>query len=150
VVTGSRIGDPLGKQAPVLTMTREDLERTGLSSVGDILQQLPVSGGAINGKYNSSGNFGSPPDGGGIGAGLHYANHGNVSGRGNPIQCQGSRGIAGDDERLRAMRFQEVCGLYRVACDSFYRFGAVGKAGGVAKIRVIGTGDELQQSFQDG
>jgi iron complex outermembrane receptor protein len=69
VVTGSRIGDPLGKQAPVLTLSREDLERTVLTSVGDILQQLPVSGGAINGKYNSSGNFGFPPDGGGIGAG---------------------------------------------------------------------------------
>src|SRR5215468_7677642 len=62
VVTGSRIGDPLGKQAPVLMMSREDIERTGLTSVGDILQQLPVSGGAINGKYNSSGNFGYPPD----------------------------------------------------------------------------------------
>jgi iron complex outermembrane receptor protein len=69
VVTGSRIGDPLGKQAPVLSLSREDLERTGLTSVGDILQQLPVSGGAINGKFNSSGNFGFPPDGGGIGAG---------------------------------------------------------------------------------
>ena len=69
VVTGSRIGDPLGKQAPVLMLGREDLERTGLTSVGDILQQLPVSGGAINGKFNSSGNFGFPPDGGGIGAG---------------------------------------------------------------------------------
>ena len=68
-MTGSRIGDPLGKQAPVLMMSREDIERTGLTSVGDILQQLPVSGGAINGKYNSSGNFGFPPDGGGIGAG---------------------------------------------------------------------------------
>jgi iron complex outermembrane recepter protein len=69
VVTGSRIGDPLGKLAPVLTLSREDLERTGLHSVGDILQQLPASGGAINGKFNSSGNFGFPPDGGGIGAG---------------------------------------------------------------------------------
>jgi iron complex outermembrane receptor protein len=79
VVTGSRIGDPLGKVAPVLTLTREDLEKTGLTSVGDILQQLPVSGGAINGKFNSSGNFGFPPDGGGIGAGaveadLRYLN----------------------------------------------------------------------------
>jgi iron complex outermembrane receptor protein len=69
VVTGSRIGDPLGKQAPVLMLSREDLDRTGLTSIGDILQQLPVSGGAINGKFNSSGNFGFPPDGGGIGAG---------------------------------------------------------------------------------
>ena len=73
VVTGSRISDPLGKQAPVLMMSREDIERTGLSSVGDILQQLPVSGGAINNKYNSSGNFGYPPDGGGIGAGATEA-----------------------------------------------------------------------------
>src|SRR5437868_10070494 len=69
VVTGSRIGDPLGKTAPVLSLSREALERTGRTSVGDILQQLPVSGGAINGKFNSSGNFGFPPDGGGIGAG---------------------------------------------------------------------------------
>jgi iron complex outermembrane receptor protein len=73
VITGSRIGDPLGKQAPVLTLTREDLDRTGLTSVGDMLQQLPVSGGAINGKFNSSGNFGFPPDGGGIGAGATEA-----------------------------------------------------------------------------
>jgi iron complex outermembrane receptor protein len=73
VVTGSRIGDPLGKQSPVLTLTREDLDRTGLTSVGDMLQQLPVSGGAINGKFNSSGNFGFPPDGGGIGAGATEA-----------------------------------------------------------------------------
>ena len=70
IVTGSRIRtDPLDKQAPVLQLTREELERTGLTSVGDILRQLPGSGGAINSKFNSSGNFGFPPDGGGIGAG---------------------------------------------------------------------------------
>ena len=73
VVTGSRIGDPLGKQSPVLMLSREDLDRTGLTSIGDMLQQLPVSGGAINGKFNSSGNFGFPPDGGGIGAGATEA-----------------------------------------------------------------------------
>jgi iron complex outermembrane receptor protein len=69
VVTGSRIKDAVGEQAPVLQLSSEDLERTGLTSVGDILQRLPASGGAINGKFNSSGNFGAPPDGGGIGAG---------------------------------------------------------------------------------
>jgi len=70
MVTGSRIRtDPLDKQAPVRQLGREELERTGLISVGDILQQLPNSGGAINGKFNSSGNAGFPPDGGGIGAG---------------------------------------------------------------------------------
>ena len=82
-------------------------------------------------------------NGRGIGARLHYANHGNVSGHGDPIQRQGSRGIAGDHQSLRAMRFQEVCGLYRVAGDCFYGFGAVGKARGVAKIGVIGFGDEF-------
>jgi iron complex outermembrane receptor protein len=70
VVTGSRIRtDPLDKQAPVRQLGREELERTGLLSVGDILQQLPTSGGAVNGKFNTSGNAGFPPDGGGIGAG---------------------------------------------------------------------------------
>jgi iron complex outermembrane recepter protein len=70
VVTGSRIRtDPLDKQAPVRQIGREELERTGLVSVGDILQQLPASGGAVNGKFNQSGNAGFPPDGGGVGAG---------------------------------------------------------------------------------
>ena len=73
VVTGSRMSDAAGKQAPVLQLSHEDLRRTGLVSVGDILQRLPASGGAINGKYNSSGNFGAPPDGGGIGAGATEA-----------------------------------------------------------------------------
>jgi len=73
VVTGSRLSDAAGKQAPVLKLSQEDLVRTGLTSVGDILQRLPASGGAINSKYNSSGNFGAPPDGGGIGAGAAEA-----------------------------------------------------------------------------
>ncbi len=74
VVTGSRIlTDPLDAPAPVLQLSSEELERTGLTSVGDILQRLPASGGALNTKFNSSGNFGFPPDGGGIGAGAAQA-----------------------------------------------------------------------------
>lgn len=69
-VTGSRIKrtDTEG-QSPVLTLDRADLERTGLTSIGDVLQQLTAGGKALNSKFNSSGNFGFPPDGGGIGAG---------------------------------------------------------------------------------
>lgn len=69
-VTGSRIrkADLEGLQ-PVQTLTREDIERSGLTSIGDILQELSVSGSAINTKFNSSGNFGFPPDGSGVGAG---------------------------------------------------------------------------------
>ncbi len=34
-----------------------------------MLQRLPSSGGGLNSKFNNSGNFGNPPDGGGVGAG---------------------------------------------------------------------------------
>ena len=70
VVTGSRIRqDPLAAGRPVLNIDEEALDRSGLSSVGDFLQRLPSSGGGLNSKVNSSGNFGNPPDGGGVGAG---------------------------------------------------------------------------------
>lgn len=70
LVTGSKIRqNPLEQSAPVNTLTAEDLQRSGIISVADVLQRLPNSGGALNTKFNSSGNFGFPPDGGGIGAG---------------------------------------------------------------------------------
>jgi iron complex outermembrane receptor protein len=70
ITTGTRIRqDPLEDRAPVLSVTREDLERSGLRSVGDYLQRLSISGSPLNTRFNSSGNFGFPPDGGGIGAG---------------------------------------------------------------------------------
>lgn len=69
-VTGSRIRKTeVEGQSPVFVIDRKTLERTGLQSIGDILQQLAISGKALNTKFNSSGNFGYPPDGGGIGAG---------------------------------------------------------------------------------
>ena len=70
VVTGSRIRrNPLDEAAPILEISRADIDRSGLTSLGDYLQRLSSSGGALNSKFNSSGNFGFPPDGGGIGAG---------------------------------------------------------------------------------
>jgi iron complex outermembrane receptor protein len=70
VVTGSRIRhDPLDQTTPTTFVDSADIARTGLSSVADVLQQLPSAGGALNSKFNSSGNFGNPPDGGGVGAG---------------------------------------------------------------------------------
>ncbi len=69
-VTGSRIKQSeIETQSPVLVIDRKTIERTGLQTVGDILQQLTASGKALNAKFNSSGNFGFPSDGGGIGAG---------------------------------------------------------------------------------
>lgn len=70
VVTGSRIRhDPLNQPSPIVSVTDEDIAKTGLTSVADVLQRMPVSGGGLNGKFNTSGNVGFPPDQGGVGAG---------------------------------------------------------------------------------
>ncbi len=70
VVTGSRIRQAQAEGAnPVNVLDREYLENAGVKSVGDILARLPTAGSALNTRFNSSGNFGFPPDGGGVGAG---------------------------------------------------------------------------------
>ncbi|HEU0097143.1 MAG TPA: TonB-dependent receptor [Allosphingosinicella sp.] len=70
VITGSRIRrNPLDQNQPVTFLDEEDMARTGLTSAADIVQRLPSSGGALNSRFNNSGNFGNPPDGGGVGAG---------------------------------------------------------------------------------
>ena len=70
VVTGTRIRqNPLEQDTPVLTLDARDLERTGLNSIGDVLQRLSISGSPLSTRFNSSGNFGFPADGGGIAAG---------------------------------------------------------------------------------
>jgi iron complex outermembrane recepter protein len=69
-VTGSRIKSAdVATQVPVITISSADIAKTGLTSVGDILQQLSSSGSALNTKFNSAGNFGFPPDGSGVGSG---------------------------------------------------------------------------------
>jgi iron complex outermembrane recepter protein len=70
VVTGSRIRtDPLNQPAPLTTLSDEDILKSGTTSVGDLLQRMPSSGGGLNTKFNTSGNIGFPPDQGGVGAG---------------------------------------------------------------------------------
>ena len=70
VITGSRIRrDPLAQDSPIVFVDQEDIAKTGLNSVTDVLQRLPSAGGGLNSKFNNSGNFGNPPDGGGVGAG---------------------------------------------------------------------------------
>src|SRR4029079_16146475 len=69
-VTGSRIRhNPLDQDAPIVFVDQQDILKTGLNSVNDVLQRLPASGGGINAGNNTSGNIGSPPDGSGVGAG---------------------------------------------------------------------------------
>ncbi len=69
-VTGTRIKKAeIEGQTPVQVISREQIDRSGLTSIGDVLQQITASGSALNTKFNSSGNFGFPPDGGGVAAG---------------------------------------------------------------------------------
>jgi iron complex outermembrane receptor protein len=69
-VTGTRIKKAeVEGQVPVQVLTRADIDRSGFTSVSDVVQNLTASGAALNTKFNSSGNFGFPPDGGGVGAG---------------------------------------------------------------------------------
>ncbi|MBS0456825.1 MAG: TonB-dependent receptor [Proteobacteria bacterium] len=69
-VTGSRIKQTSKvTEAPVAVITRATLDASGATSVGQFLQEMSTSGKALNAKFNSSGNFGYPADGGGIGAG---------------------------------------------------------------------------------
>jgi iron complex outermembrane receptor protein len=70
VVTGSRIPvSPLANAQPVINLDQTAIENTGLTSTADLIQRLPIAGGGLNSKFNNSGNFGNPPDGGGVGAG---------------------------------------------------------------------------------
>ncbi|MBW8074585.1 MULTISPECIES: TonB-dependent receptor [Metallibacterium] len=69
-VLGSRIrGAEIATQTPTTVITAQQIAQTGLTSLGDILQQLSQSGSALNTKFNSAGNFGFPPDGSGVGSG---------------------------------------------------------------------------------
>lgn len=73
VVTGSRIRyDVSDAHQLAIGVDADSAERTGLTALGDILARLPVSGAALNTRFNSSGNFGFPADGGGIGAGAAH------------------------------------------------------------------------------
>ena len=56
VVTGSRISySPTDGPQPLTVVTREDIEDSGLLSVGDLIQRLPMQGSGINRTYNNGG-----------------------------------------------------------------------------------------------
>src|SRR5450432_1938875 len=65
----SIFGGAAEAQQPVSIISRDAIDKTNLQSLLELLQQLTTGGSALNTKFNSSGNFGYPPDGGGIAAG---------------------------------------------------------------------------------
>lgn len=65
-VTGSRIRSLLGEQSiqPVLTLTRQQIERMGVSSLGDIFRYIPqVSSFSVGQLVQTTNRFGSEPAG---------------------------------------------------------------------------------------
>jgi iron complex outermembrane receptor protein len=93
-VTGSRIKKAeVEGQTPVITITSKDIQQTGLASIGDIIQQLSVSGSALNTKFNSAGNFGFAPDGSGVGSGSTTISLRNLNAKRTLILVDGLRWI---------------------------------------------------------
>ena len=55
-VTGSRIKRVDYETAqPVISLTRDDIERSGLTSLGDLLQNLTIAGSGLNTTFNNGG-----------------------------------------------------------------------------------------------
>ena len=96
VVTGSRIRrNPLDEPVAIMEIGAGDIESTGLTNLADALQQLPISGSAINSQFNVPGNSGFPQDGSGIGAGAAQLAIRNVSAKRTLVLVDGKRWIAG-------------------------------------------------------
>jgi len=96
VVTGSRIRrNPLDSPVAIMEIGASDIESTGLTNLADALQQLPISGSAINSQFNVPGNSGFPQDGSGIGAGAAQLSIRNVSAKRTLVLVDGRRWIAG-------------------------------------------------------
>jgi iron complex outermembrane receptor protein len=71
------------------------MDLTSSLSAADYLQQLPVTGSAINRLNNSSGNLGFPPDGAGIGAGASEIDLRNLGSKRTLVLVDGRRWIRG-------------------------------------------------------
>ena len=96
VVTGSRIRrNPLDEPVAIMDISAEAIQKTGLTNLGSALQQLPISGSAINSQFNVPGNSGFPQDGSGIGAGAAQLAIRNVGAKRTLILVDGRRWIAG-------------------------------------------------------
>jgi len=96
VVTGSRIRrNPLNEPVAIMEIGAGDIEQTGVTNLGEALQQLPITGSAVNSKFNVPGNSGFPQDGSGIGAGAVQLSIRNVSAKRTLVLVDGKRWIAG-------------------------------------------------------
>src|SRR5579885_1931984 len=78
----------------------------------------------------------------GAGARFDDADTGNVSVRFDGVHGERGGGVAGDDEVFRALALQEVASAKGITGDRVGGLGAVGKAGGVAEVEILGVRNE--------
>jgi len=96
VVTGSRIRrNPLDEAVAIMDISRDDINKSGSTNLGDALQNLPIAGSAINSQFNVPGNSGFPQDGSGIGAGAVELAIRNVGAKRTLVLVDGRRWVAG-------------------------------------------------------
>src|SRR5918993_1398629 len=96
LVTGSRIRtSPLEKTQPIVDIDQELIDKTGVTSTAELLQRIPSAGGGLNAKFNNSGNFGNPPDGGGVGAGAAEIDLRYLGSKRTLVLVDGLRWVAG-------------------------------------------------------
>ena len=96
VVTGSRIRrNPLDEAAAIMDVSSDDIDKAGMTNLGDILQDLPITGSAPNSQFNVPGNSGFPQDGAGIGAGSVQLSLRNLNAKRTLVLVDGRRWIAG-------------------------------------------------------
>ena len=94
IVTGTHIRrNPPDAPASVLSISAEDLNRSGLSSLADNLQRIPGMGSALNSRFNSSGNFGSTQPGEGVGAGSAQVNLRHLGSKRTLVLVDGNRWV---------------------------------------------------------
>jgi len=85
-----------------------------------------------------------------LGAGRYYAYYWDTAGLADVVEGEGCGSVAGYDEEVGALVFEVSCAGDGVASDGLAGLGALGQAGGVAEVDVVGTGDEGEQGAEDG
>src|ERR1700744_1499102 len=94
IVTGSRIAQSEAqREQPLSVISADAIEQSGLADIGTLLQRLTTGGQALNTKFNSSGNFGYPPDGGGIAAGAAEVSLRNLDSKRVLVLVDGTRWV---------------------------------------------------------
>ena len=81
---------------------------------------------------------------GGLGAGLYHAYDRHMRRGRDAVQGERRCSVAGDDQQLGSVGLEVVGSLDGITRDGFNRLRAVGEPGGIAKVEVIGVGDEFK------